>query len=78
MQARCFCPEHGRLDFENILIKNGTPTCAKCSRPLEYGRVMPRHLAAPAKGTGRKAAAAKRPLRSRASRVATRSRKQNL
>lgn len=46
MQARCFCPEHGRLGFENILIKNGIPVCAKCSKPLEFGKVMPRPVAA--------------------------------
>jgi len=46
MQARCFCPEHGRLGFEDILIKNGTPTCARCSKPLEYGKVMPRPVVA--------------------------------
>jgi hypothetical protein len=46
MQARCFCPEHGRLGFEDIIIKNGTPTCAKCSKPLEYGKVLPRPVVA--------------------------------
>jgi len=63
MQARCFCPEHGRLGFDDIMIKNGTPTCAKCAKPLEYGRVMPRPVAAAAKT--KKPAAKKPALRKR-------------
>lgn len=47
MQARCFCPEHGRLEFEDIRIKNGLPICAKCSRTLEFGVVRPRPVAKP-------------------------------
>jgi hypothetical protein len=46
MQARCFCPEHGRLGFDDILIKNGTPVCARCSKPLEFGTVRPRPVEA--------------------------------
>jgi len=42
MQARCFCPEHGKLEFDDIRIKNGLPICAKCSRTLEFGVVRPR------------------------------------
>jgi len=44
MKAKMFCPNHGKLDFENIIIKNGTPTCLKCSSPLEFGTVRPRKL----------------------------------
>ncbi|MFH1623207.1 MAG: hypothetical protein ABIA12_01670 [Candidatus Aenigmatarchaeota archaeon] len=47
MQARCFCPEHGRLEFDDIRIKNGLPICAKCARPLEFGVVRPRPVAKP-------------------------------
>jgi hypothetical protein len=42
MQARCFCPEHGKQDFDGIVIKNGTPMCMKCMKPLEFGKVQPR------------------------------------
>jgi len=42
IQARCFCTKHGKLDFENILIKNGVPICAICSSELEFGTVRPR------------------------------------
>jgi len=65
MQAKCFCPEHGRLGFDDILIKNGTPTCARCSKPLEFGRVMPRPVgAAAAKAKlGTKKPSAKKPAR---------------
>jgi hypothetical protein len=51
MQARCFCPEHGKQDFDGIVIKAGVPMCVKCMKPLEYGKVMPRPvLAKPAAG----------------------------
>jgi len=46
MQARCFCPEHGKLEFDDIRIKNGLPICAKCARPLEFGVVRPRPVSA--------------------------------
>lgn len=49
-----FLPEHGKLGFEDILIKNGTPVCARCSKPLEFGRVMPRPVAAPKPGRKRR------------------------
>lgn len=42
MQAKCFCKTHGKLEFEDIIIKNGAPTCAKCSTELEFGTVRPR------------------------------------
>lgn len=42
MKARMFCPEHGKLSFEEIIIKNGTPICAKCSAELQFGTVRPR------------------------------------
>jgi len=44
IQARMFCKEHGKLDFEDIIIKNGTPTCAKCGSILEFGTVRPRKI----------------------------------
>jgi hypothetical protein len=42
MQAKCFCPKHGKLDFEDIVIRNGAPTCGKCSSELQFGTVKPR------------------------------------
>lgn len=42
MQAKCICPNHGRLDFDEIIIKNGTPICSKCSAELQFGTVKPR------------------------------------
>lgn len=42
MKARCFCPEHGKCDFDQIAIKNGVPICVKCSKELEFGTVRPR------------------------------------
>jgi hypothetical protein len=44
MLARCYCPEHGRLGFDEIVIKNRTPICSKCSKALEFGTVKPRTL----------------------------------
>jgi hypothetical protein len=44
MKAKMFCPSHGKLDFDEIVIKNGTPTCLKCSSALEFGTVKPRNL----------------------------------
>ena len=51
--ARCFCPKHGKLDFDDVLIDEGQPVCKKCKSPLEFGKVRPRRLekrAKPAKG----------------------------
>jgi hypothetical protein len=42
MQAKCYCPKHGRLDFDGIMIKNGTPICSRCSAELQFGVVKPR------------------------------------
>ncbi|MEM7821816.1 MAG: hypothetical protein QXX38_03345 [Candidatus Aenigmatarchaeota archaeon] len=42
MQAKCICPNHGRLDFDEIIIKNGVPVCGKCSAELQFGIVKPR------------------------------------
>lgn len=42
MQAKCYCPEHGKLDFDQIAIKNGAPICVKCSKELQFGIVKPR------------------------------------
>jgi hypothetical protein len=44
MKAKMFCPSHGKLDFSEIVIKNGTPVCLKCSSVLEFGTVRPRKL----------------------------------
>jgi hypothetical protein len=42
IQAKCICPTHGRLALEDIVIKNGTPVCSKCSAELQFGTVKPR------------------------------------
>ena len=42
MQAKTVCPTHGRLDIDQIIIKNGTPVCSKCSSELQFGVVRPR------------------------------------
>jgi len=42
MKARCFCPTHGKLPLEDIIIKNGTPVCRKCISALEFTDVRPR------------------------------------
>jgi hypothetical protein len=42
MKAKIFCPEHGRLSLDKIIIKNGVPACFKCSKALEFGTVRPR------------------------------------
>ncbi len=42
MKARCFCPKHGRLSLDDIIIKAGIPVCSKCSSPLEFCEVRPR------------------------------------
>lgn len=42
MQARMFCPTHGKLDFDDVIIKNGKPVCRKCRSVLEFGNVRPK------------------------------------
>ncbi len=42
MKARIFCPTHGRLDLDDVIIKNGEPICKKCSSILVFGDVKPR------------------------------------
>jgi len=42
MQAKCFCPEHNKLDFDKIAIKNGVPVCGICGKELQFGTVRPR------------------------------------
>lgn len=42
MQAKTFCPNHGRLEIDQISIKNGLPICNRCASPLEFGMVRPR------------------------------------
>ena len=42
IKARCKCPKHGKLSFENIVIKKGKPLCAKCHSVLEFCVVKPR------------------------------------
>jgi len=49
MLARCFCPKHGKLDFDDIYIKYGKPICRKCESALEFGKIKPRHIEKPTK-----------------------------
>jgi len=42
MQAKTVCPNHGRLEIDQISIKNGVPICSKCSSELVFGVVRPR------------------------------------
>jgi repressor of nif and glnA expression len=42
IRARCFCPTHGKLNLDEIVIKNGIPVCSKCSAELQFGDVRPR------------------------------------
>lgn len=42
MQAKTFCPNHGRLEIDQISIKNGQPICNRCASHLEFGMVRPR------------------------------------
>jgi hypothetical protein len=42
MQAKTVCPTHGRLEIDQIVIKNGIPVCGKCSSELQFGVVRPR------------------------------------
>ena len=44
MKARVFCPKHGKLRLEDIVIKDGTPICKKCKSKLEFGEVRPRRV----------------------------------
>ena len=44
MQAKCMCPQHGKLEFDDIIIKNGNPTCRKCMSVLEFGKIQPRRV----------------------------------
>lgn len=44
MQARMFCPKHGKLDFDDVAIKKGMPICRKCQSALEFGKVLPRRV----------------------------------
>jgi len=39
-----FCPTHGKLNFDKIVIKKGIPICAKCHAELKFGEVKPRRL----------------------------------
>ncbi|HLC39477.1 MAG TPA: hypothetical protein VJJ76_01195 [archaeon] len=42
MQAKTFCPNHGRLEIDQIVIKNGLPICSRCQSDLQFGVVRPR------------------------------------
>lgn len=42
MQAKTVCPNHGRLEIDQISIKNGVPICSRCSTELQFGVVRPR------------------------------------
>ncbi|MEM7825458.1 MAG: hypothetical protein QW412_01185 [Candidatus Aenigmatarchaeota archaeon] len=42
MKAKCFCPKHGKLSFDEIVIKDHTPLCAKCHSVLDFCTVKPR------------------------------------
>jgi len=44
IKARCICPIHGRLSFDDIIIRNGVPVCRKCYSELQFGVVKPRRL----------------------------------
>lgn len=44
MQAKMFCPKHGKLDFDDVAIKKGMPICRKCQSALEFGKVLPRRV----------------------------------
>jgi hypothetical protein len=47
MLARCFCPKHGKLDFDDVFIEAGRPVCKKCKSPLDFGKVRPRSVEKP-------------------------------
>lgn len=62
MLARCFCPKHGKLDFDDIHIDAGLPVCKKCKSPLEFGKVKPKRVGKPPKTEqGKKAEKKKKP-----------------
>ena len=42
MQAKTMCPNHGRLEIDQIVIKNGVPICNRCQSELQFGVVRPR------------------------------------
>lgn len=42
MEARIFCPQHGKLELDDVVIKNGVPICRKCMSALEFGKIRPR------------------------------------
>jgi len=42
MQAKTVCPNHGRLEIDQIVIKNGLPACNRSSSKLQFGVVRPR------------------------------------
>ncbi|MEM5836525.1 MAG: hypothetical protein QW451_01145 [Candidatus Aenigmatarchaeota archaeon] len=42
IQARCFCPTHGKLSLKEIIIKNGVPVCSKCLSELQFGNIRVR------------------------------------
>lgn len=44
MQAKIVCLKHGRLDFDDVIIKNGIPICRKCQSVLEFGKIRPRKV----------------------------------
>lgn len=44
MKAKMFCPIHGKLEFDEITIKNSIPVCSKCRAELVYGNVKPRKM----------------------------------
>jgi len=46
MKARMFCPKHGKLSLDDVIIKNGLPICRKCQAVLEFGKVKPRRIEA--------------------------------
>lgn len=47
MLAKCFCPKHGKLDFDDVQIVNGQPICKRCKSVLEFGKVRPRRVEKP-------------------------------
>lgn len=49
MLARCFCPKHGKLEFDDIYIDHGKPICRKCRSVLEFGKIKPRYIEKPTK-----------------------------
>jgi len=42
MQAKTVCPNHGKLEIDQIVIKNGLPICSRCASLLAFGVVRPR------------------------------------